>query len=344
LSTQVLVTPLEKDFNFDVVSTLTWFWITHAQWDFGFLGWQEGVFGSQVRMIRSMTGFGRGEVVAGSRSWLVECASVNRKQLEVVISLPRELPSAEVEPLLRQQVQKRVSRGRVQVQARLVESGSGKEGGVQMNETLAAGYLQQARALGEKLGVSGELAMADLVRLPGVVQAGASEADEAFDLEPLQAAFEEALTSLIAMREVEGSHLKEELEGRLSEIERLLAEIATQAPLVVAQHRTALRQRLADAGLELPLDDERLVKEIALHADRCDISEELARAASHLKQFRAGLASGEAVGRSLDFLSQEFFREFNTMGAKANDAALAHLVVAAKTELEKIREQIQNIE
>jgi uncharacterized protein (TIGR00255 family) len=283
-------------------------------------------------MMRSMTGFGRGEAVAGGRSWLVECASVNRKQLEVVISLPREVPAAEIEPVLRQQVQKRVSRGRVQVQARLVESVAGAGAvAVQMNAEVAAAYVEQARVLGAKLGVPGELAMAELLRLPGVMVQGTAEDVEAFDMEPLQAAFEEALTNLIAMREVEGANLKEELLGRLAEIERLLGEITVLAPQVVVQHRAALRQRLADA-------------EIALYADRCDISEELARAASHLKQFRAGMDSGEAVGRSLDFLSQEFFREFNTMGAKANDAALAHLVVAAKTELEKIREQIQNVE
>jgi uncharacterized protein (TIGR00255 family) len=295
-------------------------------------------------MIRSMTGFGRGEAAAAGGSWVVECASVNRKQLEVVISLPREAPAAEVEPVLRQQVQKRVSRGRVQVQARRVESGAGRETGARIDAAVAEAYLEQARALGAKLGVSGELGMADLLRLPGVVQTGGAEEGEGFEMEALQAAFEEALGSLIAMREVEGAHLREELEGRLGEIERLLGEIAARAPEVVAQHRAALRQRLAEAGLEVPLEDERLVREMALYADRCDISEELARAASHLKQFRAGLAGSEAVGRSLDFLAQEFFREFNTMGSKANDAALAHLVVAAKTELEKIREQIQNIE
>lgn len=297
-------------------------------------------------MMRSMTGFGRGEAVAGGRSWVVECASVNRKQLEVVISLPREVPAAEIEPGLRQQVQKRVSRGRVQVQARLVESeGSSGAMAAQMNAEVAAAYVEQARALGAKLGVPGELGMADLLRLPGVIAQGAAAEDsEAFGMEPLQAAFEEALTNLIAMREKEGANLKEELLGRLAEIERLLGEIKLLAPQVVVQHRDALKQRLAEAGLELPLEDERLVKEIALYADRCDISEELARAASHLKQFRAGMDSGEAVGRSLDFLAQEFFREFNTMGAKANDASLAHLVVAAKTELEKIREQIQNVE
>jgi uncharacterized protein (TIGR00255 family) len=131
---------------------------------------------------------------------------------------------------------------------------------------------------------------------------------------------------------------------RLAGIESLLQKITTLAPSVPVNQRQLLHQRLEQAGLPLPMDDERLLREIALFADRTDISEELARAASHLRQFHAYLASSEPVGRSLDFLVQEFFREFNTMGAKCAHAAIAHHVVSAKTELEKIREQIQNIE
>jgi uncharacterized protein (TIGR00255 family) len=295
-------------------------------------------------MIRSMTGFGRGEAVLGAKSWVVECASVNRKQLEVVVSLPREVVAAEVEPALRQRVQARLSRGRIQVQVRAVEEGGEPPALVTLNTALAEAYVEQLRALGTRLGLEGDLALADLLRLPGVVQGGAAESAEVLDPAPIQEALETALNNLIAMREMEGAHLKEELEGRLNEIERLLGEIAALAPQVVAQHRSLLQQRLSEAGVPLPLEDERLVKEIAMYADRCDISEELGRAASHLKQFRNSLAGAEAVGRSLDFLAQEFFREFNTMGSKANHAELAHRVVAAKTELEKIREQVQNVE
>lgn len=291
-----------------------------------------------------MTGFGRGEAGDGVRRWVVECASVNRKQLEVVISLPREVPAGEVEPGLRLEVQKRVSRGRVQVQARRMENGPGRETEARIDAGAAAAYLEQARALGAKLGVNGELGMADLLRLPGVVQTAGADESADVELEALQAALEEALSQMVAMRETEGAHLREDLEKRLGEIERLLGEIAALAPQVTVQHRAALQQRLRESGVELPWEDERLVKELALYADRCDISEELARAASHVKQFRSALANEEAVGRSLDFLAQEFFREFNTMGSKANHAGLAHLVVAAKTELEKIREQVQNIE
>ena len=142
----------------------------------------------------------------------------------------------------------------------------------------------------------------------------------------------------------EGASLRADIESRLQTIESLLESIRVKAATVPEHQRKQLRQRLEDAGLPLPLDDERLVKEIALFADRTDISEELTRAASHVKQFRAYLDAETPAGRSLDFLLQEFFREFNTMGSKCNSAEIAHHVVTAKTELEKIREQVQNAE
>lgn len=287
-----------------------------------------------------MTGFGRGEAAG----WVVECASVNRKHLEVTLSLPRELATVELDTDLRQRVQARVARGRVQVQARAADTAKSSGAAARLDAAAAAAYLEQARALGAALGVSGELALADLVRLPGVAQAAPEEGAAALDAEPLRQALETALSAMIAMREAEGAHLRADLTARLDAVAALLERIRALAPQAVARQRAALRQRLAEAGLDLPLDDERLVKEIALFADRCDISEEIARAGSHLQQFRQSLADGGPVGRSLDFLSQEFFREFNTMGAKANHAELAHLVVEAKTELEKIREQVQNVE
>jgi uncharacterized protein (TIGR00255 family) len=153
-----------------------------------------------------------------------------------------------------------------------------------------------------------------------------------------------ALDSMTAMRATEGRHLAADLAARLDGLESRLAAIDTLAPAVPVRQRESLRQRLADAGLDVPLDDERLLKEVALFADRCDISEELTRARSHLAQFRATLAGSEPAGRPLDFLTQELFREFNTMGSKASDAGITREVVAAKTDLEKIREQVQNLE
>jgi uncharacterized protein (TIGR00255 family) len=160
----------------------------------------------------------------------------------------------------------------------------------------------------------------------------------------IEQALDAALQQLITMRQREGDHLREDITQRLDSLERMLQSAAELAPQVVEAYRKNLRQRLSEAGLPLPLEDERLVKEIAMFADRCDVSEELTRAHSHIKQFHTYLASGQPVGRSLDFLLQELFREFNTLGSKANHAALAQLVVQGKTEIEKIREQVQNIE
>jgi uncharacterized protein (TIGR00255 family) len=292
-----------------------------------------------------MTGFGRGEANGVGQRWVVECASVNRKQLEVVISLPREVAAAEWEGALRGLVQARVSRGRVQVQVQRVVEGEQGTGAALVDRALAAGYYRELKGLAAELGIGDEVSLADVVKWPGVMQNARPEAVEVEEGgASLKAALAAALDQLVAMREAEGRHLREDMEGRLQEIERLLAEIAALAPQVVIQHRQLLHQRLAEAGVGIELDDERLVKELALYADRCDISEELARAQSHLQQFRHSLEKNEAVGRSLDFLAQEFFREFNTMGSKANNAGLSHLVVAAKTELEKIREQVQNVE
>ncbi|MFN7560272.1 MAG: YicC/YloC family endoribonuclease [Prosthecobacter sp.] len=292
--------------------------------------------------MKSMTGFGRGEARRDDVSWTAECASVNRKQLEAAVSLPREL--SELEAQVRNLVAASVSRGRVNVTVRSESASEGSANAVNVDHALAQQYYHALHALALKLEIPAEVSLHDLMRLPGVVglQQAETSAEQAWPL--IDEAVSAALKQMNAMRETEGAHLREEMESRLSRIEGLLASIREKAVTVPETQRKLLRQRLEDAGLPLPLDDERLVKEIALFADRTDISEELSRAASHVKQFRTYLASSEPVGRSLDFLLQEFFREFNTMGSKCNQAEIAHHVVTAKTELEKIREQVQNVE
>lgn len=291
--------------------------------------------------MNSMTGFGRGEARQGDRLWQVECASVNRKQLEVVVNLPRDLSTLEGE--VRNRVSAVCSRGRVQVSIKRQESDA-SAGLPQISETAIEHYLARLFTLAGRLGISAEISISELLRLPGVLGAETEETDPAEAWPAIREALDAALGQWQRMRATEGSHLREEIEGRLATLDRLLADIAELAPQVPQLQRAALHQRLEQAGLPLPLDDERLVKEIALFADRTDLSEELARAASHQKQFRTYLGSGEPAGRSLDFLLQEFFREFNTMGSKCNHAGIAHAVVSAKTELEKIREQVQNLE
>ncbi|MEY4483602.1 MAG: hypothetical protein RL693_1054 [Verrucomicrobiota bacterium] len=292
-------------------------------------------------MMNSMTGFGRGEAIANGVVWRAEMSSVNRKQLEIVVRLPNELN--ELEPLLRNKLAEKISRGRVQVSV-TADKGSRAAAALQVDESLAEKYFTSLLQLTRKLGIPAEVSASDITRWPGVFSLEQSEwtTEEAQPF--IEKAVQGALQQMLVMRQAEGLNLKTDIENRLQTLQDLLTGAAELSPQVVARYRDALRQRLADAGLPLPLDDERLVKEIGLFADRCDISEEITRAQSHMGQFHAYMNSGEPVGRSLDFLSQELFREINTMGSKANHAMLAQTVVRAKTELEKIREQVQNIE
>jgi uncharacterized protein (TIGR00255 family) len=291
--------------------------------------------------MHSMTGFGRGEAIADGVVWRAELGSVNRKQLELVVHLPREL--ADLEIALRNKLAEKLSRGRVQLNVH-VDRGASTTTVLRVDEALAKQYADTLRRMASALGVGPELTASEMTRWPGVFTLEQSEwtAEEA--LPHIGKAVDAALAQMLAMRSTEGANLKADISARLDALQTMLATARELSPQVVERYREALRQRLADAGLPLPLDDERLVKEIGLFADRCDISEEQTRAESHIAQFRAYMDSGEPVGRSLDFLSQELFREFNTMGSKANHATLAQLVVRAKTELEKIREQVQNIE
>jgi len=200
------------------------------------------------------------------------------------------------------------------------------------------------RALQKKLGAPGQITIDTILQAPGVMRPPeeAIEAERAWPA--VERALESALNHLIKMREREGRHLAKDLIHRLKAIRQLLKEIRALHPAVVKKFRAALTERIEKTGLPISKDDERLAKEIFLFADRSDISEELTRLESHLAQFAHHLRKEEPVGRALEFIVQEIFREFNTLGAKANDAEIAQRVVACKAELEKIREQVQNLE
>ena len=291
--------------------------------------------------MNSMTGFGRGDAAGEGITWSVEVASVNRKQLEIVANLPRELSDLEV--AVRAEVGGCCSRGRVTVQVR---SSSATAAGtlLKVDESLALQYAAALKKLSESLNLPHLQASMDPMRWPGVIEREQSvlEAETAWPL--IEKALRVALAQFVAMRRAEGDALKQDMEMRLAKLAEYLSGIEAKSSQVPDLHRKALMQRLESAGLPVDLSDERLIKEIALFADRCDISEEVTRARSHLAQFANYIGSKEAMGRNMDFLSQELFREFNTMGSKANNADLAHLVVSAKTEIERIREQVQNVE
>jgi uncharacterized protein (TIGR00255 family) len=288
-----------------------------------------------------MTGYGRAETDHGGTKLSVELNSVNRKQSDIVVNLPRDL--AELEPRIRQTINENISRGRTNVVVTLHNGQNGARN-LALDAELARSYHEAMRALQKELDAPGEITISTILQAPGVMRSPerAVSAEEAWPA--IDRALRAALADLIKMREREGRHLAKDLIHRLKAMRKKLKEIRTFHPEVVKKYRAALLDRLQKAGLPIAIDDERLLKEISFFADRADISEELTRVESHLAQFAHHLRKNEPVGRTLEFITQEIFRELNTLGAKANDAAISQRVVACKAELEKIREQVQNLE
>jgi uncharacterized protein (TIGR00255 family) len=291
--------------------------------------------------MRSMTGYGRGEADHAGTKISVELNSVNRKQSDIVINLPRDL--AMLEPRIRQAINEKISRGRMNVMIGLQENANGA-GALALDTALARSYHEAMRTLQKELSAPGEITIGTILQAPGVMRSPehSVNADDAWPV--VQRALHTALGDLIKMREREGKHLAKDLIHRLKTLRAQIKEIRKLYPDVVKKYRAVLRERLEKAGLDLALDDERLLKEVTIFADRSDISEELTRLESHLAQFAHHLRKNEPVGRTLEFITQEIFRELNTLGAKSNDAGISQHVVACKSELEKIREQIQNLE
>jgi len=288
-----------------------------------------------------MTGFGRGSAVTGTWLAKVELSTVNRKQAEVVVQLPREL--AELDSRVRKQVQSTVSRGRVQVCVSL-EHAQGCSAAVRVDAALAGAFEAAFAELSGLLGRELRPDAADFLRQPGLLAIGSREMDAETAWCAVEPALRQALAQLTSMRTREGADLLADFAARLDSLAMLCQRIAAGAPQRSLRHRELLLKRLRELDLELDPADERVLKELALFADRCDITEELTRLESHCAKFREYMHAAEPPGRALDFLCQEIFREFNTIGAKANDAAIAQTIVEAKTELEKIREQVQNVE
>ena len=288
-----------------------------------------------------MTGYGRGEIDHGGAKLSVELNSLNRKQSDIVVNLPRDL--AELEPRIRQTINEKISRGRMNVLVTLQESANGARK-LALDTGLARSYHEAMLTLQKELSAPGEITIGTILQAPGVMRSPEHSIDAAEAWPVLQQALAAALAELIKMREREGKHLAKDLIHRLKVLRKEIKEVRALYPEVVKKYRSALLERIEKAGLNLPIDDERLLKEVSFFADRSDISEELTRVESHLAQFAHHLRKNEPVGRTLEFITQEIFRELNTLGAKSNDAAISQHVVACKSELEKIREQIQNLE
>lgn len=292
--------------------------------------------------VKSMTGFGRGVASASGIAVEAEVSSVNRKQLDVRIALPRNL--SVLESRVQELVRSTISRGHVSGCVKMTLSGAARSRCVAVDLDAARAYVRQLRRAARELKLVDDLGVGLLARLPEVVQFDTAPIDTEKAWRLIRRALNAALADLLTMRTTEGASLGRDLHRRIGHLKTVHAEISKAAPRVTARYRRNLLARLKSAGLPFRSDDPSVVKEIVLFAERCDISEELVRLASHVGQVDKHLASTKPVGRALDFLCQEMFREINTIGSKASDAAVSKHVVAFKAGLESVREQVQNIE
>ncbi|MDD5677361.1 MAG: YicC family protein [Kiritimatiellae bacterium] len=298
--------------------------------------------------IKSMTGHGRAEVAAGGIKVAVELRAVNHRQFEARLDLPPALAAIEAD--VRARLHERIARGYVTCRVQLDVSAAIRREAVCVDYDLAAAFVGRLRQAGRKLGLKDDLTVSALLNMPGLVTS--TDISAKLDKVGPQAmkCLDQALKSFVAMRAVEGRELERDIQARLRVLVGLIDKIAGRAPEVAGTYRQALLARLQKAGVPLSQGDDRLIREVALFADRSDITEEATRLRSHLKQVREHLTSATPVavatpvGRTLDFLLQEMFREINTIGSKANDTAITGMVVKAKAELERIREQVQNVE
>lgn len=293
-------------------------------------------------MIASMTAFARAERSAGGLTVTVEVRTVNGRYLDTVLRLPHAYAS--LEERIKGRVARHLQRGRVDLRLSARDERS-RETAYEVDLPLAAAYRDALVRLRDALGLAGEIPLTLLAGVPGVIRPGEAGADPAADWPLVAECLEAALADLTAMRRREGDELAADIGRRLDAIAVQIDRIEAESEGLLETYRQRLEARIAAlTGGTVPLDPGRLAQEAALLADRSDISEEVVRTRSHLGQFRHLMAAPEAAGRTLNFLLQELNRELNTVGSKTDRAAVAHRVVTVKAEIEKLREQIQNVE
>ena len=292
-------------------------------------------------MLKSMTGFGAGRAQAGDEEISVELRSLNHKFCEVKARLPRELAS--LEGTLVKRVKDRLARGSVELLVRR-HAATASANAPAVDLALAREYVEAFRRLAGELGLEPTVTWSQVANQPGVLRLEERGVDVAAATDATLAAVTLALAALEDMRQVEGAAIHADLDGRLKLIEGWSREVALLAPRAVEEHRTRLEERVAELTRNTPVEPQRLAQEVVLFAERTDIAEEVTRLASHLEQFRTLLAASEPVGRKMDFLVQEMHREVNTTGSKSQHSGISTRIVAMKAEVERLREQVQNVE
>ncbi|CCJ34176.1 YicC/YloC family endoribonuclease [Caloramator australicus] len=292
-------------------------------------------------MIKSMTGYGRGECEENNRRFVIELKSVNNRYLDINIRLPKHLIS--LEDNIRKYISSRVSRGKIDVFVSQ-EKFSDDDIKVVLDEQVASYYYNVYSELKKKFNLQEEITLSLLAKAPDVIIIEKNEDDVETVWDTMKKALDEALSVFIDMRTKEGLKLKQDILERCMIISEKVNLIEKRSPSIIDEYREKIKLRVSEFLKDVEIDESRLLNEVAFFADKVNIDEEITRLKSHIEQLRLSLESDEAVGRKLDFLIQEMNRETNTIGSKANDLSIANLVIDIKSELEKIREQVQNIE
>ncbi len=292
-------------------------------------------------MIKSMTGYGGAKGEHNAIGVTAELKSVNNRYLDVSVRLPRNCLFAE--EAVRSAVAGVISRGKVDVFV-TVDTSQAEEAVIRVNDNLAAAYLKAVRDTAVKYYLNADVSALNLVRFPDVLSTEKTDADRDALTQAILSVLSEALEGFDTMRQREGRKLAEDIAGKLDALERMVTAVEQRSPETVAEYREKLLGRMKEVLGDASIDESRILQEAAIYADKVAVDEETVRLRSHIAQFRHLLAEGSPVGRKLDFLTQEMNREVNTTGSKCADSAIAKTVIDMKAELEKIREQIQNIE
>ncbi len=292
-------------------------------------------------MIKSMTGFGRGHQVLNGRDITVEIRAVNHRYYEFSSRLPRSL--GYVEDKLKTLLQGRISRGKVEVSV-LINNVEAADEKITINHEIVKEYIDAMRSVKDEFGLMDDLSLSNILRIPDAFTVVKTETDEEQLWEDIRSTAEEALEHFISMRENEGERMKQDVLSRLAKIEEWVGVVETRSPMVVEDYRKRLYDKMCEVLSSTNIDENRILMEAGIFSEKTAVDEETVRLRSHIAQFRGMLESGEPVGRKLDFLVQEMNRETNTIGSKVQDIEVTRIVVDQKSEIEKIREQIQNIE
>lgn len=292
-------------------------------------------------MLKSMTGYGRGKYECDSREYTVEIKSVNNRYSDISIKMPRNISF--LEDTVRKLISNSITRGKVEVFVSFTNN-SDKGRNIELNYDLAKNYIEAMKKLAEETSINSNIEVIDVVRLPDVLNTTLDQEGENIITEELTKTVSEAITNFIKMREIEGEKIKEDLQERIESVSEKINQINSISTGLVSEYIVKLEKRVNELLKLNVVDENRLAQEIVIYSDKCSVEEEITRMKSHISQFLNLLEQTNSNGKRIDFLIQEMNRETNTIGSKANNLQITNYVVDIKTELENIREQIQNIE